>query len=483
VAGVAAGVARARTLFDDGPRRTATALLLLTTGNAALYFGSIEVYAPLSAAVLAYLLVSLRALRGTGSPRLPPLVLGVAFALHGSAGLLLPSLAFVAGSAGPGRGSDARRAAMRVLRAGAWFALPVAATFLGLWFGSWRSGLPPAGPDRWGNFFGASGYGPFVPLRFGPSDVGGQYAFLDLEHALAVLTTLFVAAPVAWAMLAGRVLAGRRPDVAPSPDRDLVRFAVAALVPWVVYACVWNVSYALRRDWDLFSPCGTLAAFLVAILVLRERADRLAAVRIGALCAFAFVPFVISNAGDFADRRTFALGAAAMLDGSPDVRGAAAKAASVRRWDDKTRLWDVTGSAARIDDGDALKRNGRAADAAAKYGEAVAVEPGNSVAVLCHGLALLRLGQRDDARRRLTDALATPHEPLRVVARQALGRMALDDGRPNEAIRQLTRALHECWWTPEARPMAHDLAEAWRRIGHADVAAEIVRAADARLLR
>ncbi len=479
VAGVAAGVALARTLFDDAPRRTATALLLLTTGNAALFFGSIEVYAPLSAAVIAYLLVSLRAMRGTGSPLLPPLVLGVAFALHGSAGLLLPSLAYVAWRGG----ADRRDAAVRVLRSAAWFALPVAATFLGLWLGTWQSSLPPSGPDRWGNFLGASGFGPFVPLTFGPSDLGGQYALLDLEHALAVVTTLFVAAPVAWTLLAGHALARPKSAHDPAPDRDAVRFAIAALIPWVVYPCVWNVSYALRRDWDLFSPVGTFAAFLVAILVLRRRDDRLAAVRVGALCAFAFVPFVAMNAGDAPDRRTFAIGAAAALDAWPDVRGPAAKAASVGRWDAETRRWDVTGSAARIDEGDALKRAGRDADAAAKYGEAAAAEPGNHVAVLCHGLALLRLGQRDEARRRLTESLATPHEPLRVVARHALGKMALDDGRPDEAIRQLTRALHECWWTAEARPTAMDLAEAWRRIGRDDVAADAVRAAGERLRR
>lgn len=473
--GVAAGVALARALFDDGPRRTATALLLLTTGNAALFFGSIEVYAPVSAAVIAYLLVALRALRGTGSPRLPPLVLGLAFALHGSAGLLLPSLAWVAWHGG----ADRRDSALRVLRSAAWFALPVIATFVGLWFGTWRSSLPPSGPDRWGNFLGASGFGPLVPLTFGPADLGGQYALLDAEHALAVLTTLFVAAPVAWVLLAGRALSPR----GPSPDRDALRFAIAALVPWIVYPCVWNVSYALRRDWDLFSPAGTLAAFLAAILVLRVRDDRLAAVRIGALCAFAFVPFVATNAGDAADRRTFAIGAAAALDAWPDVRGADAKAASVRRWDDATRRWDVSRSAALIDEGDALKRAGRDADAAAKYAEAAAVEPDNSVAVLCHGLALLRLGRRDEARARLTEALVTPHEPLRVVARHALGKMALDDGHPDEAIRQLTRALHECWWTAEARPTAMDLADAWRRIGRDDVAAEIVRAADERLRR
>jgi tetratricopeptide (TPR) repeat protein len=469
--GIACGVALARTLFDDAPRRTAAAFLLLTTGNVALFFGSLEIYVPLGAAVLAYLLVSVRAMRGVGSPHLPPLVLGVAFVLHGAAGLLLLSLALLTWDPLDGRGRNLRETARRVGVAGALFLVPVAATVAGLYFGTWHGSLPPAGHDRWGNFLGgAQSHGPLLALRFGPADVGSRYALLDVEHALAVLTTIFVAAPAAWALLA---LRAPRPTQESVLDRRLVWFAVSALVPWVVYPCVWTVSYALRRDWDMFSPLGALAAFVAAILALRHRGDRAMAVRIAALCLFSFVPFVVSHAGDFKDRRQFAMAAASAFDQSR-VRGdEEVHATSVRRWDDETRRLDETGAAAWIDEGDALGAKGRFAEAATKYQEAVEAEPDNASAQFCLGSTLLRLGRRDEARGHIVAALSMTNEDLRVNARHALGRMAYEDGNLQEAVRQYERALHECSFVPEAGPIARDLAKTWRRLGREDLAASV----------
>ncbi len=319
VAGVLFAVLLAKELFADGPRRTAATVLLLTTANAALFFGSIEDYVPLGAAMMAYLLTSVRAIRGVGNAWLPPLVLGVAFALHGSAGLLLPSMLYLAWRPDGADPGVARRA-LRVVRSGLLFLCPVAAAFALLVAWTWHGTLPVAGPLLWGNFLGAQGYGPVVALQLGPADVGPQYALLSGEHALASLTTIFLAAPAAWALLAAIALV-RTADARLAPrDRSLAAFGWIALVPWVSYPLVWNVSYPLRRDWDLFSPLGILASFVAGILVLRAPRDRLATVRVTALCLFAFAPFVVSNAGDFKDRRAFAQSAAAALDAPP--RGA-----------------------------------------------------------------------------------------------------------------------------------------------------------------
>jgi tetratricopeptide (TPR) repeat protein len=479
VAGVAISIALARALFDDGPRRVASAALLVTTGNAALWFGSVEVYVPVGVAILAYLLVSVRALRGTGSRHLPPLVLGAAFVLHGSAGLLLPSLAFVAWTSAPDGGADRRRAVLSVAAAGLLFLVPVVATFVLLWLWTWHGALPAPGPSLWGNFLGAMGAGPLLVLERGPGDVAPQYAFLDAEHALAAAMTIFMAAPAAWALAAAH--AATRPGAAPEAPRDrrLTVFAAAALVPWIVYPCVWNVSYPLRHDWDMFTPLGAVGAFAVCLLVLRRAGDRAAAVRVAALCLFAFVPFVASHAGDLAMRRDFAQVAAATIDRFPDVRGDEPRRASVRAWDDETRRLDVSGAAARIDEGDAAARANRLEEAAAKYGEAVAAEPENRVAHLCRGRILLRLGRRDEARRDFEAVVPTPSYMLRVVARQELGRMALEDGDAREAVRQLGRSLHECSWNADPAGRARLLAQAWRRLGRPDVAAQVERFADA----
>jgi tetratricopeptide (TPR) repeat protein len=479
VAGVALAVLTARSLYDDAPRRVAATVLLATTGSTALSFGSVEVYVPVAVAILAYLLAGVRALRGTGSRHLPPLVLGVAFALHGSAGLLLPSLAWLAWHGTPGGDGRGRRASLRVVAAGLLFLVPVAATFLGLWLGSWHGALPAPGPERWGSFLGAMDAGPLLVLDRGPADVGRCYVLLEWEHTLAVLMTLFAAAPAAWALLAASALAPRRGGAEAPPDRRSAGFAIAALVPWIAYACVWNVSYPLRHDWDMFTPAGAIAAFAAAIFVLRECRDRAAAVRVTALCLYAFVPFVASHAGDLAERRSFAQVAATTIERWPDVRGDDLRRAYVRAWDDETRRLDVSGAAARIDEGDVEARANRLAEAAAKYGEAVAAEPDNVVARLCRGRTFLRLGRRDEARSDLTAALSTPSFVLRVLARHDLARIALEDGDAREAVRQLERSLHECSWTADPGPRARLCAQAWRKLGRPDLAAEFDRFADA----
>ena len=71
-----------------GASAAAIALLLLSGGLARVFAGRIEVYAPLLVAVLAYLWLALRALRGDGHRALPALCLGLAIWLHAAAALL-----------------------------------------------------------------------------------------------------------------------------------------------------------------------------------------------------------------------------------------------------------------------------------------------------------------------------------------------------------------------------------------------------------
>lgn len=135
----------------------------------------------------------------------------------------------------------------------------------------------------------------------------------------------------------------------------------------------------------------------------------------------------------------------------------------------------MTGAAALIDEGDRASRQGSWSEAVEKYTAAIVAEPDNAIARLCRGLALVRLGRRAEARDDLVAALATPHEVHRVAARFVLGQMAMDDGAPREAVRQLERALHECSWTTNAATAARVLARAWTELGRPDVAGALER--------
>jgi len=165
----AAAVGLGRECFPPGARRIGLTTVLLTTGTVALFFGTIEVYAPMVAAVAVFLLFGIRHLHGKGRGFAPAISLGMAFVLHGAAGLLLPSLLVLAG-----RGRLLPLPIRRGLLLGLLFLLPVAATLLGLWFGTWEGVPPPPGPDRTGGFLGPGDEGPLLPLVRGGERQLGQ---------------------------------------------------------------------------------------------------------------------------------------------------------------------------------------------------------------------------------------------------------------------------------------------------------------------
>lgn len=427
VAGTACAILLGRALFDDGPRRVAATVLVCTTGAAGLWFGSVEVYAAPGAAIVGFLAASVAALRGRAPAWLACGVLGVAFGLHGLAGALVPAAAFVAwGGGGPG-------APRRVAACAAAFAVPVAIAFAALWVFEWRGAVPSGRAERWGNFLGASGDGPLVPLLPDPG-LRARYAFLDGEHLLAALAALFAAAPAAWTLVAARVRGA-------ATEPRIARFAVLALVPLAVFPFAWNFSYGLRRDWDLCSAAGWPAALLAAIVALREPASRVAAVRVSAICAFTFVPFVLTHAGTQRERRDFALAASFVVQGD----GAAA-------WRDEVSRFDPQRVVARIDEGETLLAAGRVPAALAVLEAAARIEPDDPLVLVALGQAFEDAGRPDDAVRAWESALLTPRENLRFPARLGLARIAIARGDRAAARRHLERAIRE----DSEHPMAQD---------------------------
>jgi len=277
----AAAVGLGRECFGPGARRVGLTAVLLTTGTVALFFGTIEVYAPLVAAVAVFLLFGIRHLHGKGRGVAPAITLGIAFVLHGSAGLLLPALLVLAG-----RGRLLPLPIRRGLLFGLLFLLPVVATLAGLWFGTWEGVPPPPGPDLTGTFLGTGDEGPLLPLVRTPHEPTRRYAILDAEHWAGVANILLLVVPAGLALLA----IGRRRFREPVPA-----FVGVAALFLALFPVFWNVSYDLRRDWDLFSMVGVPVALLGGLAFLSARGGGADVVRITALGIFCLAPFALGN--------------------------------------------------------------------------------------------------------------------------------------------------------------------------------------------
>jgi hypothetical protein len=273
----------------------ALVLCVLSGGLLRVFAGRIEVYAPLLVAMLAYLWLALRALRGGGGVALPGLWLGFAIWIHASAALLLPSLlALVALRVSPPRGREAwRELGSLLLLAGAPLAVFLAVHSALSGWGSvrevWirvleilgRSG--EAGGTRWW----VRGWG-------GRPSIGTDVVWLSGAHLKYLSNSFTLLVPALLPLLACLLLLRPRALLAGTQGRWL---AIAAL-PLVFY------SLALRPfwgpwDWDLFALTALLLACQCfrALAALRL-APGLAIACIGFQLCFFGIPLVWIGAGN-----------------------------------------------------------------------------------------------------------------------------------------------------------------------------------------
>lgn len=277
-----AAVGIGREAAPPGPRRAGVVAVLLGTGTVALFFGTIEVYAPLVALVAVYLLAGLRRRNGRDRAFVPPLVLGVAAGFHGSALVLVPSLVLLE------NGGRLRPPwpARRLLLDGALVLLPLAATAGALWLGEWGGRPPSGGAALYGTVLGTEGEGPFVPLVRGEANPSQPYAILDPEHVVGLANLYLLVAPVGLLLLV----------LGPRPVRDArFRFVLAAAAGFLFLTNVWNVSFPLRRDWDLLSSVGPPLALAGALAWFSRERSGADVVRVVALSLFATVPFLVAH--------------------------------------------------------------------------------------------------------------------------------------------------------------------------------------------
>jgi tetratricopeptide (TPR) repeat protein len=452
---VLAALRIARECFgEDRVRRATLAVLLLSAGAVSLFFGSIEVYAPLCAGIAVYLLAGIRHLRGSGRGWLPPLVLGVTFMLHGSAGLLLPSLLWLA--------NDGRIRPFRVKRWCLWavlFLLPVLVVLGALLFASW-GGEPPT-EDHWrvGSFLGPMGQAPILPLVRTEANLTHRYAMLDLEHLLGVVNLWILAAPAGLALL----WLGRR-SLARAP---FARWVASTAAPLAAFPVFWNVSYALRRDWDLFSPVGIPLALLGGLAFLAGRRRAGTAVAVGVLSLYAFVPFVVANTGTRKDRHRYANAVADAYRVAEDLtEGESREEARWHRtrWQERAAALDRTSDLLRT--AQRLQEEGRVREAEEGFRRVLDIDPERTDALGGLGQLLWSTMRREEGRRRLEDAVRS--HPGCFVARYYLAWTFFDEGRNEEALVHLHRTVRYATIDDRILDVLDELEEYWIRKGDRD---------------
>ena len=439
--------------FPDGARRAALTVLLLTAGTVALFFGTIEVYAPLAAAIALYLLVGIRRLAGRGRGVWPPLVLGIAFGIHGSAAFLVPSLVVLANG---GRVWPARW--RRSVAFCGLFLLPVL-VLLASFLVSWGGEVPEAGPERYGTFLGAADQAPLLPLVKSPANLLNRYAIIDAEHLVGVLNLLLLASPAGLLLaVAGR---GRGRD-------PRVTFLLTAAAALVAFALVWNVSFSLRRDWDLFSPMGIPIALLGGLLFLRDEIRPGTALRVAAVSLFCFVPFVIANTGGPMERYLYAGQLVRAHRDAGDPEGAKA-------WDAERERRDPGGVRETVLRADALAKDGRFVRAESLYRDALLHFPQNSFILTSLGKTLVCLGRPEEARDVLERAVRA--FPGKLDARLVLVEFMLEEGRDDDAIRALERGIRIGNLHPQKGLALHMLGQLYIRRGDRESAEAVMRLA------
>lgn len=253
----------AQTLGRDRTERALTVGLVATLGTMQLFFGYIENYPIMTAGMLLYLWLALRALRGTGSLGGAATALAMTHAFHPVTLILTPSLLYLA---------YVRR------RAGtpAWTVLLSIAVPYTLVFGG-VSALMVGGGHGFEQLLGVDSPGGgdkqwFVPL-FQVTTEWQHYTMFSPGHLRDIVNLQVLVAPAIWPTLGlAASLARQR---LPWREHAFVFLLIAAAC-YLAFTLVWNADYGGQKDWDLFAPASVPAALLLAYVLPRVLPERAA---------------------------------------------------------------------------------------------------------------------------------------------------------------------------------------------------------------
>ncbi len=411
----------AREITPLSTARVLVAGTVLLSGALVLFLGHVELYAPMHALVLVYLLFGARFLRGRSGLAAPSAALALASALHLTALVFLPSLVVLALT-----GPPLRRRTKAVFIG----ALALALVLLGAYVLTTRGTYEKEGA--------------LLPLA---ASAEAPYSLFSRDH-------LALAGNVLLLLLGGALLLPflRHSGSARGSSREenlLVRFFGSAALGGVLFLLLVDPRLG-SRDWDLLAlPVFPLLLFLAAAFVspCSSLGAPRAALVLGAMVLHAF-PWVAANADpDRAVPMILAMTARDPHYDDPNLRASSALALlfSETGYGDASIL--LAERAARAKGGAVDYTNvGKAYAAKGEYDEAIgwfrralAVDRSHADAEWCLGLALYLKGDRAGAEAALRSFLSL--DPKMPDAYDLLGLILGQEGRIREAIDVLERGV------------------------------------------
>ena len=290
---IAAATAAGKLVGRTRVRQGAVFVLLCTIGVLHIFFGRVEIYAPLATWTLVYLCIGIAALKGKLRWEAAAVALGVGVGLHVMMAPLALSLAYVVIAIHWEKPSK-WTVVLRLLKAGMLALAPVALTcvliFFHVYHGSWRDVREDT--KRLGSLSDPSELFTHVAAQ------EGGYTLLSVRHVADVANEAVLTCPGALMGLAFYLVQRRRRGARTSRERGRIAwFLVLAVVPLALYTAT---AYAddFRGDWDAFSIFGVPLTLLAAHLLagLPSSAGSSAARCFAAAGAVSLLAWAIENA-------------------------------------------------------------------------------------------------------------------------------------------------------------------------------------------
>lgn len=277
-------VRTARLFSDRNDERLLVSIVLASTGMMLLFFGYVETYPPLAAAVMVFSFYGIAYAERRVHAYKPIVAFVVATVLHFSAIALLPGLGALLWTGG-GRTIDRRRY-YRLLSAIVVVGLAV------LW-----------SLQRWGafgNFF----FEKFLPLFPGPPRNRIAYPLFSWKTLFDSFNQIMFVCPMALFLVVGLIRPSRPHD---DSTRRVFLFLETMALFYFLEFLVFNKNIGVSRDWDLFAAMAIPLALLVALLLLTRypRSTQVLSVLALAVLVVHTVPLIGIHTGKDASERRF----------------------------------------------------------------------------------------------------------------------------------------------------------------------------------
>lgn len=413
----------ARLLSRDDKQYALVLLALLSCGTLLLFFGYVETYPPLAAAVMALMYFGIKRLKGEGSALAVVAALVVAFLLHPSAVALIPGvvLMFVLS-----KGVNLSRRRLYSI-----FLVAVIVGLAALW------ALQKS--KSFSGFF----FDKFLPLFPGTPRNRIAYPLFSLETVVEAANQLLLVCPVALFIFLGFARSKRERD---RPTNDILLFLEISAAFYILEFITFNKNIGVSRDWDLFAAIAIPLALLTAIRLIDrfpKRSRMFACLAFGIIC-IQTVPWIGLNADKDRSEERFA-----------DL-------VAYNYWSDYARGYGYSTL------GIYYRRAGDQERATSYLTATVEADPGN-VRYLYNLATILSQQQKLDEAARIYERVIE-RDPDYVEARNNLGVIYWKEGSPEKAADQFEEVLRiNPAYANSYEPLAHVYVESGNVEGCADL--------------